>query len=369
MDLSRFDNRKLRRRDFQFSLARLLVAMTVFAVLLSFQLPLFLEGAGWFLLALLLLFILFNDWSAWHVIQGNVALNRGDYRRAILAYTRAIKADPDEPHRYYLRAMASSNLGDLEAAINDYTKAIKLHSGYAPAWIGRADVRRAREEYQEAIDDVSIGLCVLPPDPDMRSFRAMGLAIRGLCYLGLGRIEDADEELDEAFRLAPDSWEPYAWRASARLHARDYPQALSDLDEAIARGANSFETFVDRAAVLFNLGHYDAAFQQIRACLAGRPRAVRAICTYAWFLATCPEDRLRDGELALRLAETARALGADRYWLCEGSLAAACAELGRFDEAVEHAEKARQLAPPVLRQDVEKPLAAYRQGEPYRDRG
>ena len=30
---------------------------------------------------------------------------------------------------------------------------------------------------------------------------------------------------------------------------------------------------------------------------------------------------------------------------------------------------ARQMVPPVLREEVERPLAAYKQGEAYRDRG
>lgn len=230
-------------------------------------------------------------------------------------------------------------------------------------------MRRAQEEYQEAIDDVSIGLCALPPDPDMRSFRVLGLIVRGLCYFSLGRMEEAEEEFDEAIRTSPDSWEPYAMRGSACLETKHHAQALHHFDEAISRGAAGVETLVGRATALFNVALYDAAFGQIRACLADHPRAASAICTYAWFLATCPEDRLRDGELALRLAETARALGADRHWLCEASHAAACAEVGRFDEAVEHAERALQLAPPVLREEVEKPLAAYKQREPYRDRG
>ena len=91
--------------------------------------------------------------------------------------------------------------------------------------------------------------------------------------------------------------------------------------------------------------------------------------TYAWFLATCPDDALRDGERALRLAITAHGLGAEGYWPCEASLAAACAELGCFDEAVEHAEKSLELAPPVCRHDLEEPLVAYNEARPYRDRG
>jgi tetratricopeptide (TPR) repeat protein len=158
-------------------------------------------------------------------------------------------------------------------------------------------------------------------------------------------------------------------RGSARFLAADHSRALSDIDEAIARGADDVEILITRATALFNLGRYEAAFDQIRACVSERPQYHRAICTYAWFLATCPVDRLRDGELAMRLAREAHAHGGDRYWLCEASLAAACAELGRFDEAMEHAEKSHRSAPPVFSRDAARPLAAYRHSEPYRSRG
>ena len=369
MDLSRFDNQKLRRRDFQFSLARLLVAMTLCAVLLSLQLPLFMEWMGWGLLVLVVFSVLFCDWSYRHTIHGTQALAAGDFRGALAAFDRAIEADPEDAGRRYLRGIAHAWLDDLEAAEGDYTKAIELDGRYAPAWVSRANARRRRGESQEAIDDASIALCLLPPDPDLVLLRAMALVVRGSCYRALGRIEEAEEELEEAVRIAPDRWEPYLLRGSVRLEAKDYHQALGDFDEALERGARDRSTLIRRATALFKLGDHEAAVAQIEDCLRAYPRALDALGTYAWFLATCPNDALRDGERALRLATTARALGAEGEWLCEASLAAACAELGRFDEAVEHAEKGLESAPPVCRGDLEAPLATYRQGRPYRDRG
>jgi len=369
MDLSRFDNQKLRRRDFQFSLARLLVAMTLCALLLSLQLPLFMEWMGWGLLVLVVFSVLFCDWSYRHTMHGTRALAAGDFRQALAAFDRAIEADPEDAGRRYLRGIAHAWIGNLEAAVDDYTKAIALDGRYAPAWVNRAGVRRRRREFQEAIDDASIGLCLLPPDPDLLVLRVAALVVRGSCYGALGRIGEGEEELEEAVRIAPERWEPYLLRGSVRLDAKCYEQALGDFDAAVARGARDRTTLVRRATALFKLGDHDAAVAQIEACLRLYPRAVDALCTYAWLLATCPNDALRDGERALRLATTARALGAEGEWLCEASLAAACAELGRFDEAVEHAEKGLARAPPLGRGELEAPLAAYREGRPYRDRG
>jgi len=369
MDLRRFDNRKLCRRDFQFSLAHMLVAMTLCAVLLSLGSPLFPDSIGWVFLGAVVVSTLFCDWSVWHVIAGSKALRVGNHPRAVLAFTRAIKAKPEDPARYYCRAVACSCSRHLDAAIDDFTKAIELDGRYAPAWIGRADARRQRGEYQAAIDDASIGLCTLPADPDVQIVRALGFVVRGPCYLALGRTEEAFEELDEAVRMAPNDGMPYSMRGFVHLEAKDYEQALSDLDEAVERGVNSLGTLVNRAVALFRLGRYEAAFRQIGACRDDYPQAVDALRMHAWFLATCPDDQFRDGSRALALATSARGLATADDWACEASLSAAYAELGQFDDAVEHAEKALELAPAAQDSDFEKPLAAYKAQQPYRDRG
>lgn len=373
MDPSRLDNQKLRPRDFQFSLGRMLVAMTVVAVLvslaMSFGLP---QLMGWvglcWILGLVVFVVLYSDWSHPHTTNGRRALDAGDFRRALVAFDHAIKADPEDPERYYLRAVAHSSLVNLEEAIDDYSKAIELNRRFAPAWIGRADMRRRRQEFQEAIDDTSIGLCLLPSDPNWVAFRAMGLVVRGSCYRALGRTDESFEEFDEAVRIAPGRAESYMFRGSARLELKQYHQALSDFDEAIKRGASDRGTLHERAVTLFQLGSYDAAMAQIETCLDAYPQALDAMCVHARFLATCPDDALRDGERALELATTALGLGAESDWHCEASLAAACAELGRFEEAIEHARKSLELAPASNRHDLEEALAEYKEGRPYRHR-
>ena len=61
-------------------------------------------------------------------------------------------------------------------------------------------------------------------------------------------------------------------------------------------------------------------------------------------LATSPDDGLRNGAEAVRLAERACELTHYGQPLFMGTLATAYAEAGRFPEAVTTAEKAEQLA-------------------------
>lgn len=68
-----------------------------------------------------------------------------------------------------------------------------------------------------------------------------------------------------------------------------------------------------------------------------------AICL-SWILATSPEATQRDGATALRLAESACKSAAGEGSEYQDTLAAAYAEVGRFDEAVKAARKAIEVA-------------------------
>ena len=63
----------------------------------------------------------------------------------------------------------------------------------------------------------------------------------------------------------------------------------------------------------------------------------------AWLLATCPETSLRNGQKAVALAEAAQALAGIESPQLLDTLAAAYAEAGQYDEAVETAKRALAL--------------------------
>ena len=90
-----------------------------------------------------------------------------------------------------------------------------------------------------------------------------------------------------------------------------------------------------------------------------------------WILATYEDGQLRDGAKAVRLAE--RACKLVNYEVPEtlDTLAAAYAEAGQFDKAVETSEKAMQLAlasgEKKLAKDIQSRLELYKAKRPYRE--
>jgi len=54
----------------------------------------------------------------------------------------------------------------------------------------------------------------------------------------------------------------------------------------------------------------------------------------AWFLATCPDEAIRNGSESVRLAEEALYVNVDVVFVLD-ALAAGYAEVGRFEDAIE----------------------------------
>ena len=88
----------------------------------------------------------------------------------------------------------------------------------------------------------------------------------------------------------------------------------------------------------------------------------------AWLLATCPDDELRDGTLAIEHANRACELSKWMNVAFVDTLAAAHAEAGDFEAAIEHQQSAVDMAPTeMLGQGIKERLALYKSGQPYHE--
>ncbi len=88
-----------------------------------------------------------------------------------------------------------------------------------------------------------------------------------------------------------------------------------------------------------------------------------------WLLATCPDRTVRNGRLALTLAEQACTGDGVENPLYLRTLSAACAETGQFPKAVEIAQKALDLARDAeetnLAESLVRLLKNFREGKPF----
>jgi tetratricopeptide (TPR) repeat protein len=150
------------------------------------------------------------------------------------------------------------------------------------------------------------------------------------------------------------------------------------MKEAVAHWRKSLELHPDNANIINNLGMASAEEGRISEAIALWEKALAlqrdnasAQSNLAWVLATSAEPAIRDGAKAVQLAEQALQLSGGENPVIFRTLAAAYAESGRFSEAIEAAQRGRELATAqgnsALANGLERNIALYRANSPLRD--
>ena len=115
----------------------------------------------------------------------------------------------------------------------------------------------------------------------------------------------------------------------------------------------------------------DEATNHFRIALTLEPDNAGALFNLAWTLATQQDARYRNGAEAVRLAERLCEVTGRNQAEALDVLGAACAEAGRFEEAIRAGQNALELAqdakPPDLAQKIQERLRLYQDHRPYRE--
>ena len=158
-----------------------------------------------------------------------------------------------------------------------------------------------------------------------------------LHYLGQGVAKDPAQALKH-FRLAAELGNPAGSVAVGTLYERG---------EGVAR----------------DLGEADKWFEK-----AAEGTSLETLDQIAWILSTDRRPALRNGARAVVLAERAAAATSRKHPQFLGTLAAAYAEAGRFDQAVAVQKEAMALVKDeTSHQDYEARLKLYEAHKPYRE--
>ena len=108
----------------------------------------------------------------------------------------------------------------------------------------------------------------------------------------------------------------------------------------------------------------------LESIVQSRPEWAIALNEMAWLLATCPDETVRDGQKAVAAAEKAVALTGRKEARFLGTLDAAYAEAGRFEDAIRTAAEAKAVAEKAGQTEIsaaaESRLKLYQAGKPYR---
>ena len=164
----------------------------------------------------------------------------------------------------------------------------------------------------------------------------------GWFYATQGKNAKALQQYQTALRILPDA-RFYVARAELLNKLGNPEAALTNYMAVLQSSADpSIQDTV--GTLLCRLGRKSEAIEHYHQALRLSPDFVPALNNLAWVLATDTNATNRNGAEAVQLAERARDLTSGQSSTVLGTLAAAYAETGRFQQAVAVVERARDQA-------------------------
>lgn len=318
----------------------------------------------------------------------------GSTNEAVGFYERAVRVQPTAP-AYYNLANVLSKEGDLDKAENTFRAALQLKPEFVEALYNFGALLAKEGRVDEAAAKYSEALKLQPDSADMHlSFGAL--------LASQQKWNEAITEFKAALRSDPSNGDAEFNLAAAHQAKGDLAEAARCYAEASRMRPNDVQARENLGILLLDMGkpneavvcfqevlrlkpdaktHYELALafdgsglpekavSEYREAVHLSPASALFMNDLAWALATSTNEKLRDTSEAVRLAEEACRLSGGKEPRFFGTLDAAYASAGRFEEAITTAQKTRELAIATGQKQIaeraEERLALYRARKPY----
>jgi len=290
------------------------------------------------------------------------ALNNLD--EAMAHYERALKMKPAEqnPLADLDYGLALVRKGDTEAAIPRFELALKINSHLLKARLNLADALIRIGKPDKALKHYQIAALLNPDNPNVQYHYATAL-------MSAGKMDAAEYHFRECLNQDDTFVEAYDNLGILFVDENRVQEALDALAYALQLEPGHFNTQYNYAATLARCGRTREAIVHYREALRIRPQSIESLYNLASILATDHDDSLRNGAEAVSLVERAMNLTIRQNAISLNTAAAAYAEVGRFDKAVEMASNALRLAQEEGQNDlassIKTRLALYQQNKPF----
>ncbi len=297
--------------------------------------------------------------------------NAGRLQDALTELHRALRIAPDDAHVNAALGSLYGKLGDYRSSADFAGRALELMPNIPNVRAMRATALYELGRYGEADRESRRVLDSNEADPDMRYIQGLLLirrnefdaALRHLrraveiapgrvgAQLALartldriGRPDAAEKRYRVAVELAPGDAAAWTELGLVRLRLGRFEETTEACRKALAIDADHSAATRALARALDHLNKTADAVECLQTALARAPHDPGLAGDLAWILATSEEQAVRDGKEAVRLAERVVGDPRRRNAATLDTLAAAFAEVGRFDDAVRVMDEVLALA-------------------------
>ncbi|HXI72581.1 MAG TPA: tetratricopeptide repeat protein [Verrucomicrobiae bacterium] len=166
----------------------------------------------------------------------------------------------------------------------------------------------------------------------------------GVLLFNQGRVKEAIDQYQQAVGLNPDDSEAHNNLGNALLQEGSGDEAINQYQQAVKLDPGFANGHNNLGNALLHQGQIEQAIVEYEAAIKLAPNNPFFLSNLAWLRATRPQASFRNGVESVQLAERACQLTGYNEPQLIGTLAAAYAEAGRFEEAVAASARARDLA-------------------------
>jgi Flp pilus assembly protein TadD len=190
----------------------------------------------------------------------------------------------------------------------------------------------------------------------------------GRAFAAQHKFKEAEGAFQHALQLAPTNATLHVHLGTALLMGNETNEAGLEFAKAIELQPDLADKYVAEGKSLVTRGELNAALVRFNTAVRLQQDSPNPLSSLAWLLATHPQPQMRDGRRALTLARHAVEVAASDAH-CWAALDVAQAENGEFQQAIQAAEKSRDLALAAgdsqTAQAADGRIALYRERQPY----
>jgi tetratricopeptide (TPR) repeat protein len=285
------------------------------------------------------------------------------WRDSRSVYEHVLRVNPNEVHALVNLGIQLANEGDVAGALRHFERAadvaptdtdVLFNIGVAYRRLGRPDEAIAAFERALAVDSR-----LTDADREIAEI-----------YEEQGRLDEAVRQLRRALQIRPDDLKARRQLAAILVRQQNLDAAAVAYEAILRMVTDDADAHEALGTIRMKQGDERRAVGHYRAALKARPGWPRAANNLAWILATSPDATLREGAEAVRLSEMAARAAGGRSADVLDTLAAAYAEAGDFDRAVEVGRRAvaiaRESGDTEAAAGLQHRLTLYENGQPYR---
>ena len=184
-----------------------------------------------------------------------------------------------------------------------------------------------------------------------------------------GRVGEAITHFKQSLQINPGAKDAQNDLGGALFQSGNVDEAIVHYQQALQINPDHADAHYNLGNALLQKGNVAEAIVHYQQALQINPNFADAQNNLAWELATAAQASLRNGQQAMKLAQQANQLAGGQDPVVLRTLAAACAEAGRFGDARQSAQKAMDLARAAGQTDqmkmIEGELKLYTAGLPF----